>query len=106
NITSRKHTAMLATAALSLGSAFSLQAQNAPLHPHSLPVESYRTAPANVNIQQQRYQGAPAHYEINIHPQPNQSAQDIAQLVIAEIERRERDKQARLNSRYQDSEVW
>ncbi|WP_235365767.1 phage tail tape measure protein [Proteus terrae] len=106
NITSRKHTAMLATAALSLGSAFSLQAQNAPLHPHSLPVENYRTAPANVNIQQQRYQGAPAHYEINIHPQPNQSAQDIAQLVIAEIERRERDKQARLNSRYQDSEVW
>ncbi|HCZ8717539.1 TPA: phage tail tape measure protein, partial [Proteus mirabilis] len=37
NITSRKHTAMLAAAALSLGSAFSLQAQNAPLHPHSLP---------------------------------------------------------------------
>lgn len=106
NITSRKHTAMLATAALSLGSAFSLQAQNAPLHPYSLPVENYRTAPANVNIQQQRYQGAPANYEINIHPQPNQSAQDIAQLVIAEIERRERDKQARLNSRYQDSEVW
>lgn len=106
NITSRKHTAMLATAALSLGSAFSLQAQNAPLHPYSLPVENYRPAPANVNIQQQRYQGAPAHYEINIHPQPNQSAQDIAQLVIAEIERRERDKQARLNSRYQDSEVW
>ncbi|MCI9743516.1 phage tail tape measure protein [Proteus mirabilis] len=106
NITSRKHTAMLAAAALSLGSAFSLQAQNAPLHPHSLPVENYRPAPANVNIQQQRYQGAPAHYEINIHPQPNQSAQDIAQLVIAEIERRERDKQARLNSRYQDSEVW
>ncbi|WP_368926700.1 phage tail tape measure protein [Proteus columbae] len=106
NITSRKHTAMLATAALSLGSAFSLQAQNAPLHPHSLPVENYRPAPANVNIQQQRYQGAPAHYEINIHPQPNQSAQDIAQLVIAEIERRERDKQARLNSRYQDNEVW
>ncbi|HGN0034416.1 TPA: phage tail tape measure protein, partial [Proteus mirabilis] len=85
NITSRKHTAMLAAAALSLGSAFSLQAQNAPLHPHSLPVENYRPAPANVNIQQQRYQGAPAHYEINIHPQPNQSAQDIAQLVIAEI---------------------
>ncbi|WP_311749473.1 phage tail tape measure protein [Proteus terrae] len=106
NITSRKHTAMLATAALSLGSAFSLQAQNAPLHPHSLPVENYRPALANVNIQQQRYQGAPAHYEINIHPQPNQSAQDIAQLVIAEIERRERDKQARLNSRYQDNEVW
>lgn len=106
NITSRKHTAMLAAAALSLGSAFSLQAQNAPLHPHSLPVENYRPAPANVNIQQQRYQGAPAHYEINIHPQPNQSAQDIAQLVIAEIERREREKQARLNSRYQDSEVW
>ncbi|MCS6713917.1 MULTISPECIES: phage tail tape measure protein [Proteus] len=106
NITSRKHTAMLATAALSLGSAFSLQAQNASLHPHSLPVENYRPAPANVNIQQQRYQGAPAHYEINIHPQPNQSAQDIAQLVIAEIERREREKQARLNSRYQDSEVW
>ncbi|EPY1189616.1 phage tail tape measure protein [Proteus mirabilis] len=106
NITSRKHTAMLATAALSLGSAFLLQAQNAPLHPHSLPVENYRPAPANVNIQQQRYQGAPAHYEINIHPQPNQSAQDIAQLVIAEIERREREKQARLNSRYQDSEVW
>lgn len=106
NITSRKHTAMLAAAALSLGSAFSLQAQNAPLHPHSLPVENYRSAPANVNIQQQRYQGAPAHYEINIHPQPNQSAQDIAQLVIAEIERREREKQARLNSRYQDSEVW
>ncbi|EPC7659589.1 phage tail tape measure protein, partial [Proteus mirabilis] len=69
NITSRKHTAMLAAAALSLGSAFSLQAQNAPLHPHSLPVENYRPAPANVNIQQQRYQGAPAHYEINIHPQ-------------------------------------
>ncbi|MBW3470550.1 MULTISPECIES: phage tail tape measure protein [Proteus] len=106
NITSRKHTAMLATAALSLGSAFSLQAQNAPLHPHSLPVESYRSAPANVNIQHQRYQGAPAHYEINIHPQSNQSAQDIAHLVITEIERRERDKQARLNSRYQDSEVW
>ena len=106
NITSRKHTAMLAAAALSLGSAFSLQAQNAPLHPHSLPVENYRPAPANVNIQQQRYQGAPAHYEINIYPQPNQSAQDIAQLVIAEIERREREKQARLNSRYQDSEVW
>lgn len=106
NITSRKHTAMLAAAALSLGSAFSLQAQNAPLHPHSLPVENYRPAPANVNIQQQRYQGAPAHYEINIHPQANQSAQDIAQLVIAEIERREREKQARLNSRYQDSEVW
>ncbi|MBI6208805.1 phage tail tape measure protein [Proteus mirabilis] len=106
NITSRKHTAMLAAAALSLGSAFSLQAQNAPLHPHSLPVENYRPAPANVNIQQQRYQSAPAHYEINIHPQPNQSAQDIAQLVIAEIERREREKQARLNSRYQDSEVW
>ncbi len=106
NITSRKHTAMLAAAALSLGSVFSLQAQNAPLHPHSLPVENYRPAPANVNIQQQRYQGAPAHYEINIHPQPNQSAQDIAQLVIAEIERREREKQARLNSRYQDSEVW
>ncbi|HEK0556833.1 TPA: phage tail tape measure protein, partial [Proteus mirabilis] len=47
NITSRKHTAMLAAAALSLGSAFSLQAQNAPLHPHSLPVENYRPAPAN-----------------------------------------------------------
>lgn len=106
NITSRKHTAMLAAAALSLGSAFSLQAQNAPLHPHSLPVENYRTAPANVNIQQQRYQSAPAHYEINIHPQPNQSAQDIAKIVMMEIERRERDKQARLNSRYQDSEVW
>ncbi len=106
NITSRKHTAMLAAAALSLGSAFSLQAQNAPLHPHSLPVENYRPAPANVNIQQQRYQSAPAHYEINIHPQPNQSVQDIAQLVIAEIERREREEQARLNSRYQDSEVW
>ncbi|MDM3558477.1 hypothetical protein PAK39_18445, partial [Proteus mirabilis] len=70
------------------------------------PVENYRPAPDNVNIQQQRYQGEPAHYEINIHPQPNQSAHDIAQLVIAEIELSDREKPARLNSRYLDSEVW
>jgi phage-related protein len=46
--------------------------------------------------------GAPASYTINIHPAPGMDANAIARAVAAELDRRERSKQARHGSRLSD----
>lgn len=74
-----------------------------PIHPHSLPAESYRgarTSPAQAGG------GAVAsssgRYEINIHQAPGQSAQDLVAEVMRQIDARERQAASRSRSSFYD----
>ncbi|MDC9614869.1 phage tail tape measure protein [Xenorhabdus khoisanae] len=105
-VTSRRQTAALAgmAAALSIGAVSTANAQQAPLHPYSLPAAQYQTAGVTVINQNQR-SDRPA-YEIHIHATPAQSAQDIAQAVARELDRRERQQRARARSAFADREEY
>ncbi|PHM73726.1 phage tail tape measure protein [Xenorhabdus kozodoii] len=106
-VTSRRQTAALAgmaAAALSMGSVSAARAQQAPLHPHSLPAAHYQTAGITVINQNQR-NDRPA-YEIHIHATPAHSAPDIARLVAQEIDRREQQQRARARSAFSDREDY
>ncbi|WP_340610810.1 phage tail tape measure protein [Xenorhabdus bharatensis] len=105
-VTSRRQTAALASmaaAALSMGVS-TVSAQPAPLHPYSLPVAQYQNAGVTVNHSTQ-HSDRPA-YEIHIHPTPAQSAQDIAQAVARELDRREQQRRARARSAFADREEF
>ncbi|WFQ80933.1 phage tail tape measure protein [Xenorhabdus sp. SF857] len=105
-VTSRRQTATLArmaAAALSMG-ASTVSAQQAPLHPYSLPAAQYQSAGVTVINQHQRSE-RPA-CEIHIHPTPAQSAQDIAQAVAREMDRREQQQRARARSAFADREEY
>ncbi|EFB74006.1 hypothetical protein PROVRUST_04770, partial [Providencia rustigianii DSM 4541] len=99
NVTSRKSTAALAAAALTLGSMSA--AADKPIHPYALPAKNYVSTP--VNITQNRSESSRSPIEIHIHPTPNQSAADIAKEVARQLEDAERRKQSRRLSQYQDS---
>ncbi|WP_289996934.1 phage tail tape measure protein [Photorhabdus laumondii] len=102
-VTSRRQTAALAAiAALSMGSASPVSAQNAPLHPYSLPASQYQTPAVSVTNQIQGSERSV--YEIHIHAVPVQSAQDIAQAVARELDRREQQQRARARSSFSDRE--
>ncbi|BET96432.1 phage tail tape measure protein [Xenorhabdus taiwanensis] len=105
-VTSRRQTAMLArmaAAALSMG-ASTVSAQPVPLHPYSLPAAQYQNAGVTVINPHQR-NDRPA-YEIHIHTTPAQSAQDIAQAVARELDRREQQQRARARSAFADREEY
>ncbi|WP_446471077.1 phage tail tape measure protein [Xenorhabdus stockiae] len=105
-VTSRRQTAALASmaaAALSMGVS-TVSAQPAPLHPYSLPAAQYQNAGLTVNHSTQ-HSDRPA-YEIHIHPTPAQSAQDIAQAVARELDRREQQRRARARSAFADREEF
>ena len=102
HITSRRKTAALAAAALSMGSMSA--SANKPVHPYALPANSYQSAPAIINQNRKTANAAPV--EIHIHATPNQSANDIAREVARQLEQRQRQAQARQLSRYQDSEEY
>ncbi|EFB70375.1 hypothetical protein PROVRUST_08491, partial [Providencia rustigianii DSM 4541] len=82
NVTSRKSTAALAAAALTLGSMSA--AADKPIHPYALPAKNYVSTP--VNITQNRSESSRSPIEIHIHPTPNQSAADIAKEVARQLE--------------------
>ncbi|WP_272684629.1 phage tail tape measure protein [Providencia sp. PROV130] len=99
HITSRKKTAALAAAALTIGS---MTATAKPTHPYALPANSYQSAPTTINQSNHAANTAPV--TINVYPLPNQSANDIAREVARQLEQNQRREQARRLSRYQDSE--
>ncbi|HHQ2321359.1 TPA: phage tail tape measure protein [Providencia rettgeri] len=99
HITSRRKTAALAAAALSMGS---MTATAKPIHPYALPANSYQSAPTTINQSNHAANTAPV--TINVYPLPNQSANDIAREVARQLEQNQRHEQARRLSRYQDSE--
>ncbi|ENJ7581505.1 phage tail tape measure protein [Providencia rettgeri] len=99
HITSRRKTAALAAAALTMGS---MTATAKPIHPYALPANSYQSAPTNINQSNHAANTAPV--TINVYPLPNQSANDIAREVARQLEQNQRREQARRLSRYQDSE--
>ncbi|MBS9432196.1 phage tail tape measure protein [Photorhabdus hainanensis] len=102
-VTSRRQTAALATiAALSVGAVSPVSAQNAPLHPYSLPASQYQTSV--VSVANQIQDNRRSIYEIHIHAVPAQSAQDIAQAVARELDRREQQQRARARSSFSDRE--
>ncbi|WP_272578711.1 MULTISPECIES: phage tail tape measure protein [unclassified Providencia] len=99
HITSRRKTAALAAAALTIGS---MTATAKPIHPYALPANSYQSAPTTINQSNHAANTAPV--TINVYPLPNQSANDIAREVARQLEQNQRREQARRLSRYQDSE--
>ncbi|WP_272653878.1 MULTISPECIES: phage tail tape measure protein [unclassified Providencia] len=99
HITSRRKTAALAAAALTIGS---MTATAKPIHPYALPANSYQSAPTTINQSNHAVNTAPV--TINVYPLPNQSANDIAREVARQLEQNQRREQARRLSRYQDSE--
>lgn len=99
HITSRRKTAALAAAALTIGS---MTATAKPIHPYALPANSYQSTPTTINQSNHAANTAPV--TINVYPLPNQSANDIAREVARQLEQKQRREQARRLSRYQDSE--
>ncbi|MEX9368413.1 phage tail tape measure protein [Providencia vermicola] len=99
HITSRRKTAALAAAALTIGS---MTATAKPIHPYALPANNYQSTPTTINQSNHAANTAPV--TINIYPLPNQSANDIAREVARQLEQNQRREQARRLSRYQDSE--
>lgn len=99
HITSRRKTAALAAAALTIGS---MTATAKTIHPYALPANSYQSAPTTINQSNHAANTAPV--TINVYPLPNQSANDIAREVARQLEQNQRREQARRLSRYQDSE--
>ena len=99
HITSRRKTAALAAAALTMGS---MTATAKPIHPYALPANSYQSAPTTINQSNHAVNTAPV--TINVYPLPSQSANDIAREVARQLEQNQRREQARRLSRYQDSE--
>lgn len=99
SVTSRRRTAALAAAALTLGSTAS-PATAYPLHPFSLspavPVATTSRQPAPVVTP------VTVHAPITIVPQPGQSATDIAREVARQLDERERRAQAKARSSYRD----
>ncbi|MBX6952999.1 phage tail tape measure protein [Providencia rettgeri] len=99
HITSRRKTAALAAAALSMGS---MTATAKPIHPYALPANSYQSAPTTINQSNHAANTAPV--TINVYPLPHQSANDIAREVAKQLAQNQQREQARRLSRYQDSE--
>lgn len=99
HITSRRKTAALAAAALTIGS---MTATAKPIHPYALPANSYQSAPTTINQSNHAANTAPV--TINVYPLPSQSANDIAREVARQLEQNQRREQARRLSQYQDSE--
>ncbi|MFP1741783.1 phage tail tape measure protein [Lonsdalea quercina] len=99
SVTSRRRTAALAAAALTLGTTAS-PATAYPLHPFSLPP----AAPAAAISRQPAPVVTPVtvHAPITIVPQPGQSASDIAREVARQLDERERRAQAKARSSYRD----
>ncbi|QLH62784.1 phage tail tape measure protein [Serratia symbiotica] len=101
NVTSRRNTAaMAAVAALFMNSA---TAADAPLHPHSLAGNQYRSA-GSASYQRTNAPIVEIHAPITINPQPGQSALDIAREVARQLDARERQARAKVNSSYNDFE--
>ncbi|WLS79727.1 phage tail tape measure protein [Erwinia pyri] len=101
-ITSRRRTASLAAAAaLTLGMAAAPAAAR-PVHPMSLPVKAPSAAVAVGTGSGQPPVIMQGKYEINIHQQPGQNVQDVADEVMRRIEAKERQAQARARSTYAD----
>ncbi|WP_336654323.1 phage tail tape measure protein [Leclercia adecarboxylata] len=103
NITSRRQTAALAAATGMLLGSLATPVAARPMHPLSLPVDSYqRTGPSIVSTV--NHTGAPssAHYEIHVHQAAGQSAQDTVAEVIRQLDARERQKLSRQRSSFYD----
>lgn len=101
SVTSRKRTAQLvAMAAMTLGMAAGT-AEAKPLHPLSLPAQSYRQ---DAPRQQSAATTAPVsiHAPITIVQQQGQSAQDVVDEVMRRLEAKERQAQSRARSSYRD----
>ena len=101
SVTSRKRTAQLAAmAAMTLGMAAGT-AEAKPLHPLSLPAQSYRQ---DAPRQQSVANAAPVsiHAPITIVQQPGESAQDVVDEVMRRLEAKERQAQSRARSSYRD----
>ncbi|WP_271460992.1 phage tail tape measure protein [Pantoea leporis] len=101
SVTSRRRTAQLAAmAALTFGTAAGT-AEAKPLHPLSLPAQSYRQGAPR---QQSVANAAPVsiHAPITIMQQPGQIAQDVADEVMRRLEAKERQAQSRARSSYRD----
>lgn len=102
NVTSRKHTAALAAAALTLGAMPSTA--NQPIHPYALPPKNYVST--SVNITQRHSEASRSPIEIHIHAAPSQSAADIAKEVAKQLAYAQRREESRRLSQYQDNEEF
>lgn len=101
HIMSRKKTAALAATASMMLTGY--QASAAPLHPQSLPAASYRFSPAKPSSYHQ-VTPISIHAPIQIIAQAHHRPQDIAREVARQLDQRERQALAKINSRYQDSD--
>lgn len=101
-VMSRRHTAALAAAALSFGSATA--SADKPIHPFALPTSHYQSASKTIN--QSQTQASSQAIAINIYATPNQSAQDIAREVARQLAKIQQQEQSRRLSQYQDSEEF
>ncbi|MTC63045.1 phage tail tape measure protein [Providencia alcalifaciens] len=102
NVTSRKHTAALAAAALTLGAMPSTA--NQPIHPYALPPKNYVST--SVNITQRHSEASRSPIEIHIHAAPSQSAADIAKEVAKQLAYAQRRAESRRLSQYHDNEEF
>ncbi|WP_244903180.1 phage tail protein [Xenorhabdus innexi] len=104
SVTSRLDTAKYAAFGVAMSSmTLPVAAQNAPLHPQSLPAHAYEEVQAKrAQSQPQQFSGAAPQYNIYVYGSQGQSAQDIARMVRQELEQRERMQQARMRSSLSD----
>ncbi len=101
HILSRKKTAALAATAGMMLTGY--QASAAPLHPQSLPAAAYR--PRAVTPSPYRHvTPVSIHAPIQIIAHAHHRPQDIAREVARQLDQRERQALAKINSRYQDSD--
>lgn len=103
NITSRRQTAALAAATGMLLGSLATPVTARPMHPLSLPADSYQRADASpVTTVSRTFAPSSAHYEIHVHQAPGQSAQDTVAEVIRQLDARERQASSRQRSSFYD----
>ena len=103
NITSRRQTAALAAATGMLLGSLATPVAARPMHPQSLPVNSYPGLSSSSVNQGSRAVAPPSNrYEINVHQAQGQSAQDVVAEVMRQIDARERQAASRRRSSFYD----
>lgn len=103
NITSRRQTAALAAATGMLLGSLATPVAARPMHPQSLPVNSYPGLSSSSVNQGSRAVATPSNrYEINVHQAQGQSAQDVVAEVMRQIDARERQAASRRRSSFYD----
>lgn len=102
NVTSRRHTAALASVVAGVMGVAAAPAEAAPLHPYSLPTVAYKQSQPAKSASVPPVMHFETHAPITIYAQPGQSAQDIAREVARQLDERERKTRAKARSNFSD----